>query len=67
MYVVQVLDMLLNGIALVLAIKAQSEFGTRQLLREYEIDYYDGYGKALVLRVLPLLVPQERDWLRGLY
>jgi hypothetical protein len=67
MYVVQVLDMLLNGIALVLAIKAKSEFGTRQLLREYETDYYDGYGKALVLRVLPLLGPQERDWLRGLY
>jgi hypothetical protein len=61
------LVVLLNGIALVLAIKAQSEFGTRQLLREYETDYYDGYGKALVLRILPLLGPQERDWLRGLY
>lgn len=59
--------MLLNSVALVLAIKDRSELGTRQLLREFESCGTESYGKSLLLKTLPLLTPQDRDWIRNLY
>jgi hypothetical protein len=59
--------MLLNALSILLAIKAKSEFGTRQLLREFETHYADGYGKSLLIKTIPLLNIHEREWLRGLY
>lgn len=58
---------LLNALSLLLAIKSKCEFGTRQLLREYEESYNEGYGKTMLIRTLPLLTVDEREWLRGLY
>jgi hypothetical protein len=58
---------LLNSLSVLLAIKSKSEFGTRQLLRELETSYNEGYGKTLLIRILPLLTVDEREWLRGLY
>lgn len=59
--------MLLNALSLLLAIKSKSDIGTRQLLRELETAYNEGYGKSVVIRILPLLTVDEREWLRGLY
>ena len=58
---------LLNALSLLLAIKSKCEFGTRQLLREYEGAYVESYGKTMLIRTLPLLTVDEREWLRGLY
>lgn len=56
-----------DGFALWLAISAQDEIPVRQLLREFESAYPVGYGKYLLIKTLPLLTYQSKEWLRELY
>jgi hypothetical protein len=58
--------MFLDGMALLVAIKSRSELGTRQLLRQFETEHPSGYGKALLLKTLPLVSPKDRDWLKSI-
>jgi hypothetical protein len=59
--------LLQDGIAMYLAINAQDEIATRQLLREYETSYPVGYGKQVAVKTLGLLSLAQKEWLRKLY
>ena len=56
-----------DGFALWLAISTRDEIPVRQLLREFESAYPVGYGKHMVIKTLPLLSYQSKEWLRELY
>lgn len=55
-----------DGVALFLAINAEDEIGTRQLLREYETSYPPGYGKQVTSKTILLLSGQKKNWLRSI-
>jgi hypothetical protein len=59
--------MLFAALSIILAVKDRSDIATRQLLRDIESHNLESYGKSLMLKILPLLSPQDRDWMRGLY
>jgi hypothetical protein len=59
--------MLFHALSILLAIKAKSEIGTRQLLRDLYSHQPDNCGKLLLIRTLPLLSLDEKEWLRNLY
>lgn len=56
-----------DGFALWLAITAHDEIPVRQLLREFESAYPAGYGKHMLIKMLPLLSSENKEWLRELY
>jgi hypothetical protein len=58
--------MLLEAISIILAVRCKSEIATRQLLSALASERHDHYSKSLMLKILPLLTPSERDWLRSL-
>jgi len=58
--------MLLEAISIILAVRCKSEIAVRQLLKTLATERHDQYSKALMLKILPLLSPLERDWLRAL-
>jgi len=57
--------MLLDCVSLVLAIRCKSEMATRQLLARLANETTDQYAKTIVMKSLPFLSPQERDWLKS--
>jgi len=59
-------SMLLEAISIILAIRCKSEIAVRQLLKALATERHDQYAKSLMLKILPLLSPLERDWLRSL-
>lgn len=56
-----------DALALWLAVSAQDEIPVRQLLREFESAYPVGYGKQILIKTLPFLSYEDKDWLRQLY
>lgn len=67
-FVVQNPELLLrDGIALYLAIAAEDEIGTRQLLREYETTYPQGYGRHVATKTIMLLDSDQKKWLKQMY
>lgn len=58
---------LMDGLALWLAIKEEDDIAVRQLLREFESSYPKGYGKQVLVKTLPFLGKAEQGWLKTLY
>ena len=57
--------MLLDCLSIVLAVRCKSEIASRQLIGRLASEYCDDYVKSVMLKVLPLLTPRERDWLKN--
>ena len=58
--------MVLNSLALLLAVRCQSEDGTRQLLARFYHEMSEKDAKTFMNRTIMLLEPRERDWIRNL-
>jgi hypothetical protein len=60
-------QMVLNSLALLLAVRCQSEDGTRQLLARFYHEMSEKGAKTFMNRTIMLLEPRERDWMRNLF
>ena len=60
-------QMVINSLALLLAVRCQSEDATKQLLARFYHQMSAQQAKTLMNRTIMLLEPRERDWLRSLY
>ena len=59
-------QMVINSLALLLAVRCQSEDATRQLLARFYHQMSEKQAKTFMNRTIMLLEPKERDWLRDL-
>jgi len=59
--------MLKKSLALLLAVRCQSEDGVKQLLGHYYHQMTAKQAKVFMNRTIMLLEPKERDWMRSLY
>ena len=60
-------QMVINSLALLLAVRCQSVDATKQLLGRFYHQMSAKQAKTLMNRTIMLLEPRERDWLRSLY
>ena len=60
-------QMVVNSLALLLAVRCQSEDATKQLLARFYHQMSAQQAKTLMNRTIMLLEPKERDWLCSLY
>ena len=58
--------MLVNAVALLLAVRCQQEDAAKQLLARIYHDLKEKTAKQLMFKVIMLMTPKERDWLRDL-
>ncbi len=58
--------MVLNSLALLLAVRCQSEDAVRQLLARFYHEMSEKQAKTFMNRTIMLLEPRERDWMRDL-
>ena len=59
--------MVINALALLLAVRCQSEEAVKQLLGRFYHEMSGRQAKTFMNRTIMLLEPRERDWLRNLY
>ena len=59
-------QMVINSLALLLAVRCQSEDATKQLLARFYHQMTAKQAKTFMNRTIMLLEPRERDWLRNL-
>ena len=59
--------MTINSLALLLAVRCQSEDAVRQLLGRFYHQLSEKQAKTFMNRTIMLLEPRERDWLKSLY
>ena len=59
--------MVINSLALLLAVRCQSEDAVRQLLSRFYHQMSEKQAKTFMHRTIMLLEPRERDWLKSLY
>ena len=60
-------QMVLNSLALLLAVRCESQEAVRQLLSRFYHQMSAKQAKTFMNRTIMLLEPRERDWLRQLY
>ena len=60
-------DMVLDALALLLAVRCQQKEAVKQLLGRFYHQMSEKQAKTFMNRTIMLLEPKERDWLRGLY
>jgi hypothetical protein len=58
--------MLVNAVALLLAVRCQQEEASKQLLAKIYHDLKEKTAKQLMFKVIMLMTPRERDWLKDL-
>jgi hypothetical protein len=58
--------MVLNSLALLLAVRCQSEDGVKQLLARFYHEMSEKQAKTFMNRTIMLLEPRERDWMKNL-
>ena len=58
--------MLINAVALLLAVRCQQEEASKQLLARIYGELKEKTAKQLMFKVIMLMTPRERDWLRDL-
>ena len=58
--------MLVNAVALLLAVRCQQEEASKQLLAKIYHDLKEKTAKQLMFKVIMLMTPKERDWLKDL-
>ena len=59
-------DVLVKAVALLLAVRCQQEEASKQLLAQIYSEMTEGKAKQLMFKVIMLMTPRERDWLRDL-
>jgi len=59
-------QMVINSLALLLAVRCQSVDGAKQLLARFYHQMTEQQAKTFMNRTIMLLEPKERDWLRDL-
>ena len=60
-------QMVINSLALLLAVRCQSQDATKQLLGRFYHQMSHKQAKTFMNRTIMLLEPKERDWLKSLY
>ena len=60
-------QMVINSLALLLAVRCQSEEAVKQLLGRFYHEMTAKQAKTFMNRTIMLLEPRERDWLKSLY
>lgn len=60
-------EMVLNALALLLAVRCRQEEAVRQLLRRFYHQMTGKQVKTFMNKTIMLLEPKERDWLKSLY
>ena len=60
-------QMVINSLALLLAVRCQSKDAVKQLLGRFYHQMSAKQAKTFMNRTIMLLEPKERDWLRQLY
>ena len=60
-------QMVINSLALLLAVRCQSEDAVKQLLGRFYHQMSAKQAKTFMNRSIMLMEPKERDWLRSLY
>ena len=60
-------QMVISSLALLLAVRCQSEDAVRQLLSRFYHQLSEKEAKTFMNRTIMLLEPRERDWLKNLY
>ena len=60
-------QMVINSLALLLAVRCQSVDAVKQLLGRFYHQMSGKDAKTFMNRTIMLLEPKERDWLRNLY
>lgn len=58
--------MLINAVALLLAVRCQQEEASKQLLAKIYCEMKEKNAKQLMFKVIMLMTPRERDWLKEL-
>ena len=58
--------MLVNAVALLLAVRCQQEEASKQLLARIYSTMKEAKAKQLMFKVIMLMTPKERDWLKNL-
>ncbi len=59
-------QMVTNSVALLLAVRCQSEEAVKQLLARFYHQMSEKEAKVFMNRTIMLLEPRERDWMRDL-
>ena len=59
--------LIINSLALLLAVRCKSTEATQQLLARFYHQFNEKQAKTFMNRTIMLLDPKERDWLRNLY
>ena len=59
-------QMVINSLALLLAVRCQSKDATKQLLAKFYHQMTAKQAKTFMNRTIMLLEPRERDWLKNL-
>jgi len=59
-------QMVVNSLALLLAVRCQSKDATRQLLARFYHKMSEKQARTFMHRTIMILEPKERDWLRNL-
>ena len=57
---------LVNALALLLAVRCQQEEAAKQILARIYHSMKEKNAKSLMMKTIMLLTPRERDWLKGL-
>ena len=60
-------QMVINALALLLAVRCQSADAVKQLLGRFYHQMSAKQAKTFMNRTIMLLEPKERDWLKSLY
>jgi len=60
-------EMVLNALALLLAVRCRQQDAAKQLLGRFYHQMSEKQAKTFMNRTIMLLEPKERDWLRSLY
>ena len=59
-------QMVINSVALLLAVRCQSEEAVKQLLARFYHQMSEKEAKTFMNRTIMLLEPRERDWMKNL-
>ena len=58
--------MLINAVALLLAVRCQQEEASKQILARIYSEMKEKDAKGLMFKVIMLMTPRERDWMKEL-
>jgi len=60
-------EMVLNALALLLAVRCRQKEAVKQLLGRFYHQMSEKQSKSFMHKTIMLMEPKERDWLRAMY